>query len=56
MKSPKPCTCTTVVVHVHVRGKVRPKPYYNPANFAAINSTRDGQNDEREMQFTLKRY
>jgi hypothetical protein len=30
--------------------------YNNTANFGAINSTRDGQNDQREIQFALKLY
>ena len=30
--------------------------YNNPTNFGKINSTRDGQNDQREIQFALKLY
>jgi hypothetical protein len=30
--------------------------YNNPDNFGKINSTRDGQNDQREIQFALKLY
>jgi hypothetical protein len=30
--------------------------YNNPSNFGKINSTRDGQNDQREIQFALKLY
>ncbi len=30
--------------------------YTNPATFGTINSTRDGQNDQREIQFALKLY
>jgi hypothetical protein len=30
--------------------------YNNPTNFGTINSTRDGQNDQREIQFALKLY
>jgi hypothetical protein len=30
--------------------------YNNPSAFGAINSTRDGQNDQREIQFALKLY
>lgn len=30
--------------------------YNNPANFGTINSTRDGQNDQREIQFAAKLY
>jgi hypothetical protein len=30
--------------------------YNNPENFGKINSTRDGQNDQREIQFALKVY
>ena len=30
--------------------------YNNPSNFGKINSTRDGQNDQREIQFAAKLY
>jgi hypothetical protein len=30
--------------------------YNNPSNFGTINSTRDGQNDQREIQFAMKLY
>jgi hypothetical protein len=30
--------------------------YNNPSNFGKINSTRDGQNDQREIQFAVKLY
>jgi hypothetical protein len=30
--------------------------YNNPTNFGKITSTRDGQNDQREIQFALKLY
>ena len=30
--------------------------YNNPTQFGTINSTRDGQNDQREIQFALKLY
>jgi len=30
--------------------------YSNPLTFGKINSTRDGQNDQREIQFALKFY
>jgi len=30
--------------------------YTSPLTFGAINSTRDGQNDQREIQFALKLY
>ena len=30
--------------------------YTNTSNFGTINSTRDGQNDQREIQLALKFY
>ena len=39
-----------------VVGGPRRSDYTSPANFGKITSTRDGQNDQREIQFALKLY
>ena len=37
-------------------GRPRRTDYTSPTNFGKITSTRDGQNDQREIQFALKLY